>query len=52
MTTAGVTGNRGKVEVAQEDAFVELPVGFTEGSVCVDVMQSGCSPQMLMPSSC
>ena len=38
MTTAGITGNRGKVGEAPEDAFVELPVGFTEGNDCVDVM--------------
>ncbi len=38
VTTAGVTGNRGKVEEAPQDAFVELPVGFAEGSDCADVM--------------
>ncbi len=38
MTTAGVTGNRGKVEEAPEDAFMELPVGFAEGNDCADVM--------------
>ncbi len=38
MTTAGVTGNRGKGEEAPEDAFVELPVGFAEGRDRADVM--------------